>query len=226
MTNSTIEAVIFDLDGVITDTAHFHFLAWKQLAEDLDIRIDQEFNEKLKGISRMDSLELILKKGNREKDFTPLEKEEMAERKNSHYRQLLKELTPQDILPGIADLVNNIKAENLPTAIASVSKNAQTVLKALGLQDTFDYVVDASKVKNSKPDPEIFLTASEKLNVSPQHCIGIEDAEAGIEAIKASKMFAVGVGTNLIKADLNVPTTDHLKWESIKSAYKLSEKLD
>jgi beta-phosphoglucomutase len=220
MTNSIIEAVIFDLDGVITDTAHFHFLAWKQLAEELNIEIDEEFNEKLKGISRMDSLELILKKGNKENDFTLSEKEEMAARKNSHYRHLLKELTPKDILPGIIDLVQNIKAEGLPTAIASVSKNAPTVLKALGMEGTFDYVVDAAKINNSKPDPEIFLTASEKLNVNPRNCIGIEDAAAGVEAIKGSQMFAVGVGANLAKADLRVLSTNQLEWESIKTAYQ------
>src|SRR3954469_19189827 len=111
MVNPVIEAVVFDLDGVITDTAHFHYLAWKQLAEELDIIIDEVFNERLKGVSRMDSLELILKEGNRQDDFTLSEKEEMAEKKNHHYCDLLKQLTPNDVLPGILELIADIKAE-------------------------------------------------------------------------------------------------------------------
>ncbi|TWT27275.1 beta-phosphoglucomutase [Planomicrobium sp. CPCC 101110] len=215
-----LDAVVFDLDGVITDTAHFHFLAWKKLAEELGIPFDEAFNEKLKGISRMDSLDLILHNGNQQDRFTDQEKEEMADRKNRHYQELLKKLGPDDILPGILELIAEIKGEGLPIAIASVSKNAQTVLEALDLETAFDYVVDAATVRNSKPDPEIFLTACEKLGALPEHSIGIEDALAGIAAIKAGGMFAVGVGPALDGADYRVDTTAELDWGRIKKAYE------
>jgi beta-phosphoglucomutase len=214
-----IDAVIFDLDGVITDTAHFHFLAWKQLAEEIGISIDEEFNERLKGISRMDSLELILKEGNRQDDFTISEKEEMAERKNANYVNYLSGLKPEHILPGIMELIASIKVEGIPIGLASVSKNAQKVLHALNIVEAFDYCADASKISKSKPDPEIFLTACKGLNAVPGRSIGIEDAVAGIESIKASGMFAVGVGKDLLKADYQLMSTEQLYWENIKEAF-------
>jgi beta-phosphoglucomutase len=221
MINPTIEAVVFDLDGVITDTAHFHYLAWKQLAEELDITIDEIFNERLKGVSRMDSLELILKEGNCQNDFTLSEKEEMAYKKNLHYCDLLKQLTPNDVLSGILELISNIKAEGIPVGLASVSKNAGTVLKALDLEGAFDYIADAAKIKKSKPDPEIFLTACKGLGASPKRSIGIEDAQAGIEAINSSEMFSVGVGNTLRDANYLVGSTNHLQWKGIKEAYEI-----
>ncbi|MGI2328103.1 beta-phosphoglucomutase [Planococcus sp. YIM B11945] len=215
-----IDAVVFDLDGVITDTAYFHFLAWKRLADELEIPFDEAFNETLKGISRMDSLNLILENGNKKSEYSLSEKEELADRKNSHYQELLKELTPNDILPGIKELIADIKSDGLPIGLASVSKNAQTVLAALNLESAFDYVVDAATVKNSKPHPEIFLTACEKLGVLPERSIGIEDALAGVKAIKASNMFAVGVGEILQNADYRVDATDELQWSKIKQKYE------
>lgn len=220
MINRAIEAVVFDLDGVITDTAHFHYLAWKQLAEELGITIDEAFNEQLKGVSRMDSLELILKEGNRQNDFTISEKEEMAEKKNLIYCHFLKELTPKDVLPGILKLIGDIKAEGIPIGLASVSKNAGTVLKALELEQAFDFIADAAKIKKSKPDPEIFLTACKGLKANQGRSIGIEDAAAGIEAIKASKMFAVGVGNTLRDAEYQLESTNQLQWGNIKKAYE------
>ncbi|MEH7096835.1 beta-phosphoglucomutase [Neobacillus vireti] len=219
MENKRIEAVVFDLDGVITDTAHFHYLAWKKMAEELNIFIDEEFNERLKGVSRMDSLELILQEGNRQNDFSLAQKEEMAAKKNAHYCEFLKELTPDDILPGIPELIAAIKEEGLPIGLASVSKNAGTVLKALQLEEAFDYVADAAKISKSKPDPEIFLTACKGLGAEPEFSIGIEDAQAGIEAIKASGMFAVAVGRNLVNADYKVDRTAELQWGKIKAEY-------
>mgnify|MGYP003575067905 CR=1 FL=1 len=219
MEKKHIEAVVFDLDGVITDTAHFHFLAWKQLAEEVGITIDEVFNERLKGISRMDSLELILIEGNRQNDFTLAEKEEMATKKNLHYCEFLKELTPEAVLPGILQLLAAIKAEGISIGLASVSKNAATVLKALQLESSFDYCADAAKISKSKPDPEIFLTACKGLGANPANSIGIEDAQAGIEAIKASGMFAVGVGNYLKGMDFKVEATSQLDWEIIKEQY-------
>lgn len=219
MENKRIDAVVFDLDGVITDTAHFHFLAWKQLAKELDIVIDEVFNERLKGISRMDSLELILQEGNRQNDFSQAEKEEMAAKKNAHYCEFLKDLTPDDILPGIPELIAAIKEEGIPIGLASVSKNSGTVLKALQLEEMFDYCADAAKISKSKPDPEIFLIACSGLGADPERSVGIEDAQAGVEAIKASGMFAVGVGENLANTDYKVTRTSELDWEKIKAVY-------
>jgi len=219
MVESKIEAVVFDLDGVITDTAHFHFLAWKELADRLGIAIDENFNEKLKGVSRLDSLELILKEGNLQDQFSQEEKEKMAADKNALYCEYLKQLTPEDVLPGIKELISSIQTEGIPIGLASVSKNAPTVLKALELENVFDFCADAAKIKRSKPDPEIFINACNGLHASPKHSIGIEDAIAGIDAIRASGMFAVGVGTALKKADYLVESTEQLKWGEIKREY-------
>jgi beta-phosphoglucomutase len=219
MKKTNIDAVVFDLDGIITDTAHYHYLAWKQLADELGVKIDEAFNERLKGISRMDSLEIILKEGNLQNSFTLLEKEEMAAEKNTNYVRYLDDLTPDCVLPGIVELINQIKAEDVPIGLASVSKNAGTVLKALHLEEAFDYCADAAKIKKSKPDPEIFLMACKGLGAMPERSIGIEDAVAGIDSIIASEMFAVGVGERFEKADYQVKTTELLKWETIKEEF-------
>lgn len=219
MADKAIEAVVFDLDGVITDTAHFHFVAWKQLAGQLGIVIDEAFNEQLKGVSRMDSLELILREGGQQHDYTEAEKERMADEKNTHYCQLLTQLTPDDILPGISELIAAIKEEGIPIGLASVSKNAATVLQSLRLEGTFDYIADAARIQRSKPDPEIFLTACAGLGADPRRSIGIEDAAAGILAIKASGMFAVGVGPSLSGADYLVESTDQLHWNEIQASF-------
>lgn len=217
-----LNAFIFDLDGVITDTAEYHYLAWKALGEELDIPFTREFNEELKGISRMDSLEKILVLGGRQDDFTEEEKINLAEKKNIHYCRLIEGITPKDILPGIKELIAVIKAKNLKVGLASVSKNAFTVMDRLGLTESFDTIVDAAKIKKSKPDPEIFLTAASQLGVEPDECIGVEDAAAGVDSIKGSGMFAVGIGssTTLAKADLIFEQTDLINFEEILSAYE------
>lgn len=219
MTDKAIEAVVFDLDGVITDTAYFHYVAWKRLAVHLGFSIDETVNEQLKGVSRMDSLELVLREGGQQHRFNQVEKEGMAEAKNRHYCQLLTQLTPQDILPGIPELIADIRKEGIPIGLASVSRNADTVLRALRLEDTFDYIANPAQIKRSKPDPEIFLTACEGLGADPLRSIGIEDAVAGIQAIKASGMFAVGIGASLSDADYLVASTDQLNWSQIKSSF-------
>ncbi|MBC1436153.1 beta-phosphoglucomutase [Listeria rocourtiae] len=216
-----LEAVIFDLDGVITDSAHFHYLAWKQLAADVDIEIDEAFNETLKGISRMDSLDLILAKGGRENDFTLEQKEELAAKKNTHYVELLKDLSPADILPGIESLLEAIRSAGLKIALASVSKNAPMVLSALGLTDNFDYLADAAKITHSKPDPEIFLVAAAGLGVEPANAVGIEDAQAGVEAIKSAGMKAIGVGTGLVGTDELVSDTSKLSLALIQKVFQM-----
>ncbi|MCD8510223.1 MAG: beta-phosphoglucomutase [Bacillus sp. (in: Bacteria)] len=222
MTN--IKAFIFDLDGVITDTAEYHFLAWKQLAEEIGVHFDREFNEQLKGVSRMDSLERIiaLDPG---LSFSRDEKEALATKKNEHYKTLIKDMSPDDVLPGIVPLLDRIKEEGLLLAIGSASKNAPDVLRGLGLIDYFDYIVDAAQVTHGKPHPETFLTAAEGLKVEPGECVGVEDAQAGIEAIKAAGMFAVGVGSmeSLGAGDYVVESTDRLDFDAIMKAVQAAE---
>lgn len=167
MADTRIEAVVFDLDGVITDTARFHYAAWKQLAGQLGITIDEAFNERLKGVSRMDSLEEILREGGQQDRFSLEEKEQLASEKNEQYCRLLTQLTPEDVLPGIPEFIASIKAAGIPVGLASVSRNAGTVLESLQLGPVFDYIADAALIRNSKPDPEIFLTACAGLGADP-----------------------------------------------------------
>jgi beta-phosphoglucomutase len=217
-----LQAFIFDLDGVITDTAEYHYLAWKALGEELGIPFTREFNEELKGVSRMDSLEKILALGNRENNFSLEEKEALATKKNEHYVRLIANISPEDILPGIKGLINEIKENGYRLGLASVSKNAFTVMDSLGLRGEFDVVVDAATIAKGKPDPEIFLTAAKLLNVDPSACIGIEDAAAGVDSIKGAGMFAVGIGSeeSLAKADIIYSSTEQLSLANIISAYQ------
>lgn len=219
MTKTNIEAVVFDLDGVITDTAHYHYLAWKDLADKLNIDFDKKYNEKLKGVSRMQSLELILRNGNKEADFTTEEKEKLAAEKNELYNFYINQLTPKDILPGIEKLIDDIKSEGILIGLASASRNAKTVLDLLDITHLFDYCADANEIEKPKPDPEIFLDVCQALNVSPSKSIGVEDALVGVEAIQSGGMFAVGVGGDLHLADLYVPTTEQLDWNHVKDSF-------
>ncbi|MBC1785606.1 beta-phosphoglucomutase [Listeria welshimeri] len=204
---TALKGVVFDLDGVITDTAHYHYLAWKKTAENIGIEFDEAFNENLKGVSRIDSLLLILKKDGRENDFTEEQIETLAAEKNEFYVSLLQEITPTDVLPGIKELIVDLKKQNLKCAIASVSKNARTVLNALEMEQAFDYIVDAAKITKSKPDPEIFVEACRGLGLETAEVVGIEDAQAGIEAINAAGIISVGVGSGLRDADMTVKNT-------------------
>ncbi|SHS23520.1 beta-phosphoglucomutase family hydrolase [Mycobacteroides abscessus subsp. abscessus] len=217
-----LDAFIFDLDGVITDTAEYHFLAWQALASDIGIIFTREDNELLKGISRMESLEKILELGGRSGDFSVEEKEVLASKKNDHYLTLITKITPSDILPGIKELLVAIKANGLKLGLASASKNAFTVMESLGLKNDFDVIVDAKTVINGKPHPEVFLTAAKLLGVEPESCIGVEDAVAGVEAIKAANMFAVAVGPkeSFPLADVVYSETGELYFEKIKGLFE------
>ncbi len=216
-----LQAFIFDLDGVITDTAEYHFLAWKALAEDLGITFTREDNEELKGVSRMDSLEKILELGGRTGDFSAEEKEALAEKKNEHYLTLIQNITPADLLPAIKELIADIKAKGLKLGLASASKNAFTVMESLGMKSEFDIIVDAKTVVNGKPHPEVFLRAAEMLGVEPEACIGVEDAAAGVQAIKSAGMFAVAVGPkeSFENADIVYASTAELSFEKIVEVY-------
>lgn len=199
-------AVIFDLDGVITDTAHYHYLAWKRLAQSQGVPFDEHFNEQLKGVDRMGSLELILAQSDRA--YSTQEKLLLAGSKNDHYQELIATMTPAELLPGALHALEQVRARGLFVGLASVSRNAFTVLDRLGIRDRFDHVVDASLVANSKPHPEIFLTAAAALGVAPGDCLGVEDAVAGVASIKAAGMRALGVGNPqvLTQADTVIPS--------------------
>lgn len=202
----------FDLDGVITDTAKFHYVAWKELADSIGITIDLQFNEQLKGISRMDSLERILAYGGKENDYTAEQKEEMAADKNANYVKLLDDLSPADLLPGVKAFLDVAKEMNVPCSLASASKNAPFILKKLGVYDYFDAIVDPATLKKGKPDPEIFVRAAELIHIDPSEAVGFEDAQAGIEGIKGAGMYAVGVEGNepLTEADMTIKSFEEL----------------
>ncbi|WP_095742927.1 beta-phosphoglucomutase [Sediminibacillus massiliensis] len=211
-----LQAVIYDLDGVITDTAEYHYLAWKTLAEELHIPFDRSFNEQLKGLSRVDSLEKILAEGTEQ--YSPTERQRLAEKKNDHYKSLIQEIGPKDLLPGVYQFMLEVKEAGIKTGLASASKNARTVIEKLEITHLLDTVVDAATVERGKPDPEVFLKAAQQLHVEPSQCVGIEDAKSGVTAIKSAGMYAVGVGDeqNLSEADWVISDTSHLSLDRLK----------
>ncbi|QCR34752.1 beta-phosphoglucomutase [Nissabacter sp. SGAir0207] len=217
------QAVIFDLDGVITDTAEFHFQAWQQLAQKLGIEIDRAFNEQLKGVNRADSLACILRHGGQEQVWPPEARQQFMTEKNDLYRQLLANLTPADILPGILPLLAAVRAAGCRIGLASVSENAPQVLASLGLSDRFDFCADARALSHSKPHPEIFLTACQGLGVDPRQSIGIEDAQAGITAINANGMYSVGIGATLTEADYRLNHTGELAWPDLLAHWQAAQ---
>jgi beta-phosphoglucomutase len=210
-----IKACIFDLDGVIVDTAHYHFLAWKRLAKELGFDLTEQQNERLKGVSRMHSLEIILDLGGI--SLTPHEKELMANKKNSWFVDYLERMAPEEIFPGVKQLIHQLRSKGIKVALASSSKNAKTVIELLHIQHDFDAVVDGTMIIHSKPHPEIFLMAAEKLGVDPKDCLVFEDAEAGVEAALAAGMKCVGVGSmdQLSKADKVVSKTSEFNLTSL-----------
>ncbi len=213
-----METCIFDLDGVIVDTAKYHFLAWKKLAEELGITITEKDNERLKGVGRMESLNIILSIGGLQIDDD--KKEELTEKKNSWFVDYIQMMKSDEIFNGVAELLSDLKANNVKIALASSSKNAKTVIAKLGIEDWFEVVVDGNMITHSKPHPEIFLTAAERLHVSPENCIVVEDAEAGVNAAKKAGMKCIGIGDpkRLYKADKVV---DHIEKISLEELRKL-----
>lgn len=213
----TPKLIIYDLDGVITDTAEFHYLAWKKLADELDLPIDRHFNEQLKGINRMDSLDRILELSDSPMHLSVAEKVELASRKNGYYLELIEAVTPDHILPGINALLEDNKQSGIKIALGSASKNAARILERLELSDRFDYIVDAAEIERGKPDPETFTAAADALGIAYGDCIGIEDAAAGVEALNRAGMFSVGVGdeAHLSQADYLVENTEQLVFAEI-----------
>lgn len=207
----SIEAVIFDLDGVIVDTAIFHYQAWKRLANELGFDLTIHQNEHLKGISRLESLEIVLEIG-KINYLTEKEKEDLATRKNEWYKENIHKMTPADILPGVSVFLEKLKSANFKIAIGSSSKNAGVILDRIGYSNYFDSVIDGNKISFSKPDPEVFIKAAKELKANPKNCVVFEDATAGIEAAHNAGMKAIGVGSPdvLCKADLIVPDFKNL----------------
>jgi beta-phosphoglucomutase len=194
-----LRGVVFDLDGVITDTAHYHFLAWQRLAQSLGLPFDHAFNETLKGIDRMGSLDRILAQGST--PYTPEQKQALAKEKNEHYVELISTMDANQLLPGARELLLELRGHGIRTALASVSRNAPMVLDRLGITHLFDHVVDVATIARPKPDPEIFATAAARLGLPVDSCIGIEDAVAGIASIRGAGMYAVGVGDPAVLRD-------------------------
>jgi len=189
-----IKVFIFDLDGVITETSHQHYEAWKALAKMIGIEIDYVFNERLKGVSRIDSLKEILKYGNKEDVYSDVEIEKLAFCKNEYYKSLISQFTRKDVFDGVIELFEALQDKGIKIAIGSASYNAPGLIKAMELEKYIDYIVDPSEVEKGKPAPDIFLKAAEVLGAKPEECIGIEDAVAGVKAIKAAEMYSVGIG--------------------------------
>jgi beta-phosphoglucomutase len=214
---STIKACIFDLDGVIVDTAVYHYKAWKRLANELGFDFTEEDNEKLKGVSRVESLELILGWGGVTK--TAAEKQELATRKNDWYVEMISHMTPAEILPGAKEFLEACRAAGLKTALGSASKNSTTILNNIKIVDLFDAIIDGNHVSKSKPDPEVFLKGAEAVGVVPADCVVFEDAIAGIQAAINGGMKSVGIGSPdvLTKADMVVSGLDEMTIEKLNS---------
>lgn len=207
------KAVIFDLDGVIVDTAHYHYIAWKRLASEFNINLTPQQNELLKGVSRMRSLEIILELGNIHLDQAEMER--LADKKNKWFVEYIESIRPEEIFPGVKEFIQSLRQAGIKVALASSSKNAPRVIELLGIAKEFDAIVDGSMITHTKPHPEIFLLAASKLGLSSADCVVFEDAEAGVEAAIAAGMKCVGVGSEeqLGKANKVIARTGDFKVE-------------
>ena len=198
---SRIQACLFDLDGVIVDTAKYHYLAWKRLANELGFDFTEHDNERLKGVSRVRSLEILLEIGGLSLDEAT--RTELAEKKNAWYVEMIRRMDESEVLPGAREFLAAARAAGLKTALGSASKNAMTILRNIGLVEAFDVIIDGNRTSAAKPDPEVFLLGAKELQVEPSACVVFEDAEAGIEAAVRAGMHSVGIGSpaTLGKAD-------------------------
>ena len=185
------QAVIFDLDGVICHTDSYHYLAWKQIADENNIYFDEQINNRLRGVSREKSFEIILERSSRE--FAPEEKAGITNRKNEIYKELLKSMSPADIEPEVITTLNTLKEAGVLLGIGSSSKNARLILEKVGLEGFFDAISDGVGLRKSKPDPEVFIRCAKMLGVLPEHCLVVEDAVAGVQAAKAAGMDCAAV---------------------------------
>lgn len=215
-----IKACIFDLDGVIVDTAKYHFIAWRRMANELGFDFTEEENEKLKGVSRMDSLNLILQWGGVER--TNDEKQALAAQKNEWYREYILKMQSDEILEGVEHFLEELKNKGIRIALGSSSKNAGTIIKQVGLEDRFEVIIDGNNHTRSKPDPQVFELGSEAMGVKPEECIVFEDASKGVDAALAGRFWAVGVGSpeNLGHAHYVIPGFKDLDLEKVLTNIK------
>ena len=212
-----IKACIFDLDGVIVDTAHYHYLAWKRLADGLGHNLTEKENEQLKGVSRMQSLDIILQLAGI--SLNQEHKEMLANKKNTWFNEYVESMMPEEIFSGVKDLIETLKEQDIKVGLASSSKNALTVLRQLQIQNEFDAIVDGNMISRTKPDPEIFLITSRMLGVEAAACLVIEDAEAGVEAALAAGMKCIGIGSPAVlkKANRVFPRTSDISLSIVRS---------
>lgn len=213
-----IKGFIFDLDGVISTTSNLHSKAWQEIANEVGTKWTKELANNLKGVSRMDSLNLILKSGNQNHNYMAKQKKYLTDKKNSIYLRLVNQLTPYDVLPGIKDFLESLIRNNYLIALASASKNSSEVLKRLKLTRFFPKIVDPSTLKHGKPSPDIYLEAAKLLKLNPEQCAGIEDAKAGVDAINAANEISIGIGNKdiLKQADIVFSNTEKLTLDNIK----------
>ena len=215
-----IRAFIFDLDGVITDTAEYHYRGWKRLAEEEGLSFSRADNEHLRGIPRRESLMLLLK----DRVYAEAKILEMMERKNKYYLDFIKEISPRDLLPGAKELLEELRAAGLKNALGSASKNASEVLDRLGIRSLFDAISDGHSVERQKPAPDLFLHAARQLNLSPAECVVVEDAAAGIAAAKAGGFRSIGLGPGerVGAADANFPSLEGLHLADLLHGFETS----
>ena len=209
-----LEAFIFDLDGVLTDTAKFHFQAWKRLADEMEAEFNWEINHQLRGVSRRQSMEIIFK----DRDLSEEEIQAGMARKNSYYQALIMRMSPSDVLPGALELLQALREQGIKIGLGSASKNARTVLNAIGLTPLMDVIGDGYSVERSKPEPDLFLFVAHELGAKPENCVVFEDAEAGIEAANHAGMYAVGIGSTerLQGADVVYPNLEGLSLDTVE----------
>jgi beta-phosphoglucomutase len=188
----SIQGVIFDLDGVLVSTDEYHYRGWKRLAGEQGIPFTREDNHRLRGVSRMESLEILLEKS--EERYSEAEKAAMADRKNTYYVQFLQDLTPDDALPGARAMLEGLRKRGMKLAVGSSSRNTPLIMAKVDLDRYFDAVADGNDITNSKPDPEVFLIAAERLGLKPEACLVVEDAEAGVEAARRAGMAVFAIG--------------------------------
>lgn len=214
-----IKACLFDLDGVVVNTAKYHYLAWKKIATDLGFEFSELDNERLKGISRTESLDLLLEIGNLKLD--PETKNELAEIKNNFYVSSIQKMNSDEILPGVIRFLNELHEGGILIALGSASKNAMTILNKINIIQLFDVIIDGNKVSKAKPDPEVFIKGAAELGVEPQYCVVFEDAQAGIEAARNGGMYIIGVGEaeNLKNADFVIPGFETITLDQLINWY-------
>ena len=214
------KGLLFDLDGVIVDTAKYHYLAWKEIASELGIDFTEQDNESLKGVSRMHSFEIVLEVGG--KTMSQEEKEQYCEKKNEVYLTYIRKLEESEILPGVREFLEDVKRKGYKIALGSASKNSRLILDRLHLTEIFDEIIDGTKTSKAKPDPEVFVLGAKALDFACEECIVFEDAAAGIEAAHAGGMQTVGIGSKerLPEADFNIPGFADIQIEEIEEALK------